>query len=143
VIVVDASIACKWLFLEADSDRAITLLERHAGRLIAPDLLLSEVTGAVVRQHNTGLSSAEDSDAKLREWSAILETTAMTLVRTSDALMQQAAMIAMELKHPLSDCVYLALADAHDWELATSDAKFAARSKRLSARVLLLDQFHL
>lgn len=38
-IVLDASIAAKWIFLEEDSDKAELLLKDHSGFLV-PDLFI-------------------------------------------------------------------------------------------------------
>ena len=52
MIVVDASLAVKWLVLEPDADRAYSFLQSRSGELAAPELLLSEVSGAIVRRAN-------------------------------------------------------------------------------------------
>jgi len=53
VVVVDASVALKWVLLEADSDRAMRLLdqwESEGKEVIAPALFTYEVTNIIYRQ---------------------------------------------------------------------------------------------
>ena len=50
-LVVDASVAAKWFVPETDSDKAVTLRNRHVEgglTLMAPDLLIYEVANALV-----------------------------------------------------------------------------------------------
>jgi predicted nucleic acid-binding protein len=57
VVVVDASVALKWVLLEADSDRAKSLLDRWTSEgkgIVAPALFTYEVTNIVYRQVVTG-----------------------------------------------------------------------------------------
>ncbi len=59
VVVVDASVALKWVLLEADSDRAMRLLDQWGSEgkeVIAPALFTYEVTNIIYRQVVTGNS---------------------------------------------------------------------------------------
>lgn len=69
-MVVDASVAAKWLVAEPLADKALALLGGD-DELIAPDLFLPEVVvsqhtiDATVRQRHGGSSSADRQDARV------------------------------------------------------------------------------
>ena len=57
VVVVDASVALKWVLQETDSDRATMLLDRwinESKQMIAPALFTYEVTNIIYRQIGKG-----------------------------------------------------------------------------------------
>lgn len=124
--VVDASLAFKWVLVEADSDRARAFYVQNADQMHAPDLVLSEVCHSLVRRVNERVWTASAADAAT---SVFLEQVdaALLLHRVTPSLIAQAVDVAIDLGHPLKDCVYLALADQLGCPLATCDAKFHAR----------------
>ena len=138
MIVIDASVAVKWLIDEPDSTSADRLLPRYAGAIAAPDLLLIETAGALVRQCNTGAFSAPTFESVLAEWQ-LLWANFIDARRTDLSDMVNAARMAVELGHPVKDCVYLGLAIELDAALVTADAKFRSRALRLHPRIELLD----
>ena len=68
MIVVDASVAAKWLFLEPGTMDALALLSRFRGEMHAPDLILVEVAGAVVRRINAREIDEAVASAELAAW---------------------------------------------------------------------------
>lgn len=119
-MVIDASVAFKWLVDEPDSDKAHLLIGRSD--LIAPVLIYSEVGNALVKRVNSGELAASLS---LREQLADLAELLMTVDERSVA--PRAYDMAVELRHPIYDCMYLALAEALGEDLLTADRKFLAR----------------
>ena len=123
-MVIDASVAFKWLFPEEGDEEA----RRWIGRaeLIAPTLLHAELGNAIWKRLRRG--EVEASGAEIADQ---LEKVA-SIVRTVDEtpMMPRAVELAVELNHPVYDCVYLAVAEALDEELLTADEKFV---KALSA----------
>ena len=120
MIVVDASLAFKWFVEETDSAPAIQFASRHD--LIAPSLLRSELANALWKKVLRDEVSAEGAraslnaiDAFIGEWIELAELT------------REAFDIAAELRHPVYDCYYLALARRRMSKLATADERFAAR----------------
>ncbi len=120
--VIDASVAVKWFVLEPDSDRALDLLRSNSDRYIAPDLLLVEVATALSRRERLGeipTGQARGDLANLPRY--LLEVAA------GAGLLDPAMVLSLELKHPFSDCLYLALGLQRSAQLITADAAFVAK----------------
>ncbi len=141
MIVVDASIAVKWLIEEPESDRAAVFLEQHTGRLVAPDLLLIEVTGTLVRLGNSNKAFASTALEAVEEWTSSWSDGIVRSERVTERQIREAARIALQLGHPLKDCIYLALALELGAELATCDARFRDRAATAFPHVRLLADY--
>ena len=119
-LVVDASVAIKWLVDEPDSDEARELAASGED-LHAPRLMASEVASALWRKVRLGEIERGEAGAMLAwvpempvRWNAD-ETVSADAVR-----------LALALDHPVYDCVYLALAHRVGGVLVTADRRFAA-----------------
>lgn len=141
MIVVDASLVVKWLVVEDQTEPAIAFLEAFSGRVCGPDILAIEVAGAIVRRVNDRSLSLPTGAAILTTWRAALEQNRVTTIRATPALIEQAGRLAIELGHPIADCLYLALATELDCDLVTCDAKFQAKASSVYPRVQLLSEF--
>ncbi|HEX6141293.1 MAG TPA: type II toxin-antitoxin system VapC family toxin [Geminicoccaceae bacterium] len=116
MLVVDASIAVKWVTEEDGSEAAAGLL---SAELIAPDLWLAEAANAIwakLRRRLIEVDHARDAihnllDAPVRAIS----------VKT---LLPAAFGMACELAHPVYDCLYLAAAELNDTRVITADQRF-------------------
>ena len=119
-MIIDASVAFKLVVEEPDSETAIDWLART--ELAGPTLIHAEVSNAlwkrVRRRELAAGGELEDRLADLARY-----------IRTIDETPQlpRALALAVELDHPVYDCVYLALAEAYDEELLTADGKFVRR----------------
>ena len=124
MIAVDASVALQWIAPEADgqSEAESVLVERD---LHAPDLLLIEVANALCKKVSLGEVKADQAFAGLRR---IGETLIVAPV-TAD-LSYRALELALEIGHPVYDCVYLALAESLDATIATRDIELTKRFVR-------------
>lgn len=129
MIVIDASVALKWFFPEALSDQAIALLELPEGTLFAPDLFAVEVCAAFVRGANMDKARHDDAFIFLAEFERRLSDETVQLRRISTASLMRAAELAINLGHPLKDCLYLALAMELACPLVTADQRFAKRAQ--------------
>jgi predicted nucleic acid-binding protein len=120
-IVVDASVALRWCFQLHKSDRAEELLrsDRH---LIAPDLVIAEITNAAWKFVIFDRMAVESAAAAVREIGKAFEE----LVPVS-VLRDRALAIAVELRHPAYDCFYLALAERSASHLVTADERLIRR----------------
>ena len=121
-VVVDASVAAKWLFKENDSDKARYLLEgmeRRKLSLIAPELLLVEIGSMLWKRAIREGVSVADAAAQYDR----LIGLSLGLVRMA-ALVDRAFKLAVRHRHPIYDCVYLALAVEARCDLVTADEKF-------------------
>ena len=124
-LVADASVVCKLYFTEEeDASSARALVERNAGILMAPDLLLVEVGDSVFRRVRDGKMSRAEGDIAMSD----LRARFYRLVSMSE-LMDSAWETAMTLRHPPADCVYLALARRRGGLLVTADEGFLGRVK--------------
>jgi predicted nucleic acid-binding protein len=135
-LVVDASIALKWFVSEADSAAATSIRLEHD--LAAPDLILIECRNALLNKVRRGEIDAAQAMAAEAEISAIQ----MAIV-PSAAHLSSAFALALELKEPIYDCLYLAMAIATGWTLVTADRSFvtATRNSRIkSVGVKLLSE---
>jgi len=132
--VVDASVACKWFFQEAGSAAARRLLARSE-LLLAPDLVFVEVGNVAWKRKRAGAATQE----QLREIAVVLPN-AFTEVAASATLLPLALAIAVELDHPVYDCLYLALAERSECRLLTADARLlrVAAGSRWKRRVKAL-----
>jgi predicted nucleic acid-binding protein len=113
-LVVDASIAIKWVVEEEGTPQALAL--RKSARLIAPDLLVAECANILWKKARRGELSSEEADLAPR----LLERSDIELLPMR-GLMPAATRIAIALSHPAYDCVYLALALAKQTRYVTAD----------------------
>ena len=132
-IVVDASIAAKWLIDEEDSDLAAQLLVED---LIAPAILRLECVSAVLKRLRMG----ELREGQVRQ--RISEIDRLP-IRFHDVDEAEAVELAIRLRHPVYDCLYLALARRQGVQLITADARFvrAAAAAELGAHIRLLADY--
>jgi len=119
-LVVDASIAFKWLVKEVDSDAALQLLRSNT--IVAPDILLAECRNAILTTVRRGKLSVERAEQLERDFESMQIETMPSRMFLSNAFA-----IALEIGHPIYDCIYLAAAIAADRMLVTADEKFAMK----------------
>ena len=134
-LVVDASVALKWVVEEEESEAALALKGRD---LAAPSLLRVEAANAL---RTLAARRAITPAAALNLLSLLQEAPVTVVVEPDDALERRALEIALELGHPVYDCVYLALAEGMGRQLVTADGRLlrAARAMKHAARVVALD----
>lgn len=118
-LVVDASVAVKWLVAEDDSEAARELAASGED-LHAPRLMACEVANALWRKARLGEIERGDAGAMLAavqdmpvRWGA------------DEAVCADAVRIALALDRPVYDCVYLALAHRIGAAVVTADLRFA------------------
>jgi predicted nucleic acid-binding protein len=138
VKVVDASVAVKWFANEPNSLIARQLLEDEQGNLVFPDIFVVEVAATLVRIANVNQASRADSHSSLLRFLDLIESGRIVRQETVPDQTIAAANLAIDLGHPLKDCIYLALAVALDCDLVTCDTRFAARAMGTSDRVRVL-----
>lgn len=124
VVVVDASLAIKWVLREEDSARAIMLLNRWGSEgkaAIAPALFTYEVTNIIYRRVVRSLLTYEEAVQVLTD----LFSTGVSLNFSHyEDLSTQAMMLAHRYDLPASyDAHYLALAARENCEYWTADMR--------------------
>ena len=132
-MVVDASVAVKWVVPEAGSDEAAALIGKE---LCAPSLWLAEAANALRKKRLRG--EITDEQARLRAQDLVdapLEPIELPI------LLPAAMRMSAELGHSIYDCFYLAAALLRDTTLVTADHRFAAKAStdpQLAGRIVLL-----
>lgn len=124
--VVDASVAAKWFLAEDETPLANALLD-GTQKLFAPSLIRIEVHAAITRRYRTGQVPEAEVRQACRDWSEMLDEGLLTLLPTEPDELQAIA-LALQLKHPFQDCLYLALAQRLQVPLVTADLKFIERT---------------
>jgi predicted nucleic acid-binding protein len=125
-LVVDASIAVKWV-VEEDGTTAALALRRH--KVIAPDLLIPECANVLWKKVVRG--ELERTEAQI---AARLIAAADVELVSMRAQMEQALRLAVRMNHPAYDCIYLALAIDRDCLFVTADKAFADRARSAGTR---------
>jgi predicted nucleic acid-binding protein len=120
MLVVDASVALKWFLDEPDSTAAASVGARTD--LVAPELILAEVTNGLWRAVRQGRLRNEDG----RQAAMRLAVAFARLVPTG-TLVGSAFDIAHALDHPAYDCFYLALAERERAQVVTADRRLHER----------------
>ena len=117
-LVVDASVAVKWLVAEDGSEAAESLIDQRF-ELHAPRLLASEVSNALWRKARLGEIAPGAAGV-------LAATVAQMPVEWTDdeGLCADATRIAVGLDRPVYDSMYLALAHRIDARLVTADIRF-------------------
>ena len=136
-VVVDASVAVKWLIAEALSEEALVLVRswaRDGIAVIAPYLMPAEVSNALhkrVVSQELSVAAASDLMETLLASGIELQETPLIHVRAIE--------LASELgQRAAYDAHYLALAEQLDCEMWTADARFYRAARSSSERIRLL-----
>ena len=123
-IVVDASVALKWVIDEEGSDRASQLLDGRP--LHTPALLLTEAANALWVIRRRGMIDASAAADALEH----LRTAPFVLPPADADLIGPAFRIAQLIDHPVYDCVYLALAVERGAPVVTADRRLISAAKQ-------------
>ncbi len=119
-LVVDASVAIKWVIEEEGTSAALAL---RGQKLAAPDLINAECANILWKKARLGELSADEAAFAAR----LLASGDIEMIQTRD-LAEAAVLIAIELDHPAYDCLYLAVAERLDTELVTADNKLLRKA---------------
>jgi predicted nucleic acid-binding protein len=120
-VVVDASVAVRWFITIEGSEHAEKMLG-SGERLIAPDLVIAEIANAAWKAVNFGDATADGANEFVRNVARLFDELV-----PSATLKDRALAIALDLRHPVYDCFYLALAEQRDTQVVTADDRLLAR----------------
>lgn len=134
--VLDANVIVKWFAPEVGSDVALELLQGKV-TLYAPRLAQIEVTGGLLRKFRTDAWSKERTLLAIHEWQQVIRTGAVLLTPNEEEI-EQAIKLSLALRHPIQDCLYLALAEKLEVEMITADEPFYKKTSTVFPRVKLL-----
>jgi predicted nucleic acid-binding protein len=114
-VVVDASVAIKWIVAEGELDAQALALRDGADGIEAPDLILPELANTMWKKWRRGAMTRADAENGM---DAIRN---YFVIHSSTDLYQRAMALSIELDHPAYDCFYLACAEAAASILITAD----------------------
>jgi predicted nucleic acid-binding protein len=137
-LVIDASIAVKWVVEEGGTEEALIL--RRRAKLVAPELLTAECANILWKKCQRGELSKDETFLAAQ----LLQAANIEFLPTR-LLLEEATRIAVELDHPAYDCLYLALALERGCRFVTADKRFVrklaeGRRRRFRGRVISLVQ---
>jgi predicted nucleic acid-binding protein len=137
-LVIDASIAVKWVVEEEGTEQALMLRKR--AKLIAPELLVAECANILWKKVQREELSREEALLAAQ----LLQIAEIELLPTR-ALLEAATRIALDLDHPAYDCLYLALAVESECRFVTADERFLRKvgqrgRGRLRNRIIALTE---
>ncbi|HEX3152689.1 MAG TPA: type II toxin-antitoxin system VapC family toxin [Gemmataceae bacterium] len=141
MIVVDASVIVKCYVPEDGSEKAIKLIS-GLDKLVAPELIQVEVAAAFCGKTRDGevKMHPDDAAACCDKWRKHMEAEVIATV-PNEKLLAVAERLALNLKHPLQDCIYLALAKIEKTVLVTADTKFITKAGKLHPELRSLYEF--
>jgi predicted nucleic acid-binding protein len=125
-VVVDASVAVKWIVAEEGSRQALAL--RRVRHLTAPDLIVAECANILWKKVRRNELTADEAAFAAR----LLQKSNVDL-RPMRGLLEAATRLAAELDHPAYDCVYLALARMEGTRFVTVDDRLLHKIRSMPA----------
>ena len=137
MIVVDASLGVKWFLDEPLSAEAWVLLVSDE-ELLSPALFQVEIASTLVREANIDKCETKPMQLALDRLEGLIASDAVRLVAAAPENVSAAANLAIQIGHPLKDCIYLTLAMELGCDLVTCDARFAEKAKGVWAGVRVL-----
>jgi predicted nucleic acid-binding protein len=133
-IVLDASVAAKWLLVEVDSDKAEALFRAWTAKrigLLAPEILPAEVASALWKRVMRGLLPSAEALRLHGEFSD-LRIPLYPIGELVDAALR----LALRFRHTVYDGLYLALARETGADFVTADERLFNLASPRSARLL-------
>lgn len=125
-VVVDASVAAKWLLPERGSDSAVRLLEPGGPALHVPELFDAELGNMLWKRVRRNELAAADAAALVPLVCGIPAKR-----HRHDALLEGALALALDLSITVYDALYVALAVALNAPLATFDRWLVVRASQV------------
>jgi predicted nucleic acid-binding protein len=128
-LVIDASIAVKWVVEEHGTAEALVL--RQKAKLIAPELLIAECANILWKKVQRGELLKDEALLAAR----LLQGAEIELLPTR-FLFEAATRISIEIDHPAYDCLYLALALEKKCQFVTADERLLRKLQQGRQRTL-------
>jgi predicted nucleic acid-binding protein len=120
-LVLDASVALKWVLPETDSPKALSLRDDYKKgihELISPDVFPIELAHALTRAERRGILKPPEAIAKLAD---VLATAPR--LHACGPLLGHAAALSSNARIGVYDCLYVALAEREQCALVTADSR--------------------
>jgi predicted nucleic acid-binding protein len=126
-LVLDASVAIKWVLPEPDSPKALGLLDDFKNKvheLLAPTTFAVEVAHALTRAERKGILQAGEAVTSLARVFAYPPDLEPFL-----PLLPRAVEISSQTRTSVYDCLYVALAEQEQCNMITADQKLVNNLK--------------
>ena len=122
-LVLDASVAVKWVLPESDTPKALNLrndFRNQVHEFHAPDTFSVEVAHALTRAERKALIQPYEAALKLTD----VLTTA-PILHPHLPLLMRAVQLSSQHRIGVYDCLYIALAEQEKCSLVTADQRLA------------------
>jgi predicted nucleic acid-binding protein len=121
--LVDASVAFKWFISKEPLHiEAQAFLRRSEGDLHAPEFILAEIANAIWKKQIRREMSRSQANLIVAALPGYIHT-----LHPTRSLIDRALEIAIDLEHPVYDCIYLACAEITRRILMTDDRRLRQR----------------
>jgi len=138
-LVIDASVAVKWVLPEPGAERAGVLLSALASGDLAieiPDICVAEITNVLWKRCRR---RDELTPRQARQAQALL-LDVLPVPTPSAQLVPAALEIALTYRHSVYDCLYVALAERRNCPLVTADRPLVRSMEPATVEVIHLEQ---
>jgi predicted nucleic acid-binding protein len=115
-LVIDASVAIKWIVQEKDTNAALGLRSRF--RFTAPDLIVAECSNILWKKAQRAELTRDEATMASR----LLKHADIEL-QSSRGLIEEMTALAIDLAYPAYDCSYLTLARQKQFRFVTADKR--------------------
>ena len=137
-VVVDASVAIKWVVDEDGTQGALAVLQQFG--LLSPDLIFAECANILWKK----VRLSEITQDEAIEAASLIRIAKIEVLPVR-CLVESALRLAIELDHAAYDCVYLALALQNDCPFVTADQRLRRKvaqsgDPRFTGRILSIDE---
>ena len=122
-VVVDASVAIKWVIPEEQTDAA--LRARGDFSIFAPELIVPEIANILWKKHRRSELTAMAASVA----AGLLANSGITLLPMAD-LMRPAVDLAMRPGHPAYDRIYIAAAAKLECGFLTADSRLIRKLRQ-------------
>jgi predicted nucleic acid-binding protein len=137
MIVIDASVAVKWLVPEPGDAQARTYLHGNE-RMVAPSIVRVEVANAVIRLFREKRLPENVARTACGLWDTLLADHVLHLI-PNEELYPAALALAFQVGHSLPDCLYLAAGKSSGFKIVTADEPMYKRGLKIYSRLEFLD----
>jgi predicted nucleic acid-binding protein len=121
IVIVDASVAVKWIAPEEGQPAALELI-RTSDKLCAPEFLLLEVGNTIWKKVRRGELSSDQASGGLGFLRRVIQRF------VPDTLLADRALaISLEGDHPIYDCLYVACAEHENGVVVTADTRLLTK----------------
>ena len=135
-VVLDASVVAKWYFEEENTNKSLTLLEKHKTEdcnIAVPLLLLFEFGNISITKFGQKITFKRELNRNLSN----LLRSEINFIKPSEEILRKTLALACQYKITFYDATYVATAKKLKCEFVTADEKLYNATKKLKFVKLL------